>query len=84
MICPPSSDNIGGVDERPATIARCKFTDELSDLSQFEKSEHIEQVLIDLMDYTEQSPDETLWCRLYEEFEKIYNEETNKQAQTHI
>jgi len=84
MIKPPSSENVGKVDYRPATIARCRFTDELSDLPQSEKAEHMEQVFLDLMDYTEQSPDEKLWCRVYEEFEKIYNEIETTKTHKHI
>lgn len=76
MIKWPSNnpDDFGKVDDRPATIARCHFTDAISELSQAEKAEHMEQVMIDLMDYTEQSADEELWCRLYEEFQRIYHE----------
>jgi len=44
----------------------CEFGDALSDLPQNEKVYYVRQLLIDLMDYTEQSDDETLWCELHD------------------
>jgi len=73
--CPSNNpDDVGKVDSRPATIARWNFSMAISDLPQHEKAEHIEQVFIDLMDWTEQSEDEELWCRIYDEFQRIYHE----------
>lgn len=47
------------------------FTEELSKLSQSEKIYYTNQFILNLMDYTEQSDDEKLWCNLYSEFQKL-------------
>ena len=46
----------------------------MNDVSQEQKASIMDQLILDLMDYTEQSSDEELWCRLYEEFQRIYHE----------
>ena len=46
-------------------------TDELSDASQEDRIEYINQIILDLMDYTEQSDDEKVWCELNEKFREL-------------
>lgn len=53
------------------------FSHVLNDLSQREKVYHVRQLLIDLMDYTEQSDDEKLWCELNERLEELYPDYPN-------
>ena len=49
-----------------ADKALCDFGDTLWDLPQSEKVRYVRQLLIELMDYTEQSDDEVIWCELNE------------------
>lgn len=52
-------------------FAMCSIlTDELSELPQEKKIMFMKAILLDLMDYTEQTPDEKLWCEMYELFKK--------------
>jgi hypothetical protein len=49
-------------------------TDKLADLSQEERIHEMDQVLLDLMDYTEQSDDEKIWCELHQSFRKMVSQ----------
>jgi hypothetical protein len=57
---------------RRAEELRNEFGDVLNDISQEEKIYHMRQLLIDLMDYTEQSDDEKLWVELNEKIKEMY------------
>ena len=57
-----------------ATITMVEFTDSLSNVSQEQKIYFIEQTLLNLMDYTEQSDDETIWCELYKKLKELTKE----------
>ena len=58
-----------------APTAMCEFGEALSDLPQPEKVKWVRQLILDLMDYTEQSDDEVLWCELYDFLKQKYPEE---------
>jgi len=55
-----------------ADKALWKFGDALSDLPQEQKVYYVRQLLIELMDYTEQSDDEKIWCDLNEALKDLY------------
>jgi hypothetical protein len=48
-----------------------EFSDTLSDMPQKEKIKYIKQLILDMMDWTEQSPEEKLWCALYDKLEEL-------------
>jgi hypothetical protein len=52
----------------------------LSDLPQAEKVYYMRHLILDLMDYTEQSEDETIWCELLRDLEKHYPQWTELEA----
>ncbi len=52
------------IPEDKASIAMCDFTEALSELSQAQKYWFMEQTILNLMDYTEQTEDEKMWCDL--------------------
>jgi hypothetical protein len=60
-----------------AQTLRFNFGFSVSNLPQKEKVYHVRQLLIDLMDYTEQTDDEKLWCSLNEELERLYPDYVN-------
>lgn len=60
-----------------AQIFQFNFALAISDLPQKEKVYHVRQLLIDLMDYTEQTDDEKLWCALNEELKRLYPDYVN-------
>ena len=43
----------------------------LADYTQEEKKEWVAQLILTLMDYTEQSDDETFWCDLYDKYKSL-------------
>ena len=43
----------------------------LADYTQEEKKEWVSQLILTLMDYTEQSDDETFWCDLYDKYKSL-------------
>ena len=47
------------------------FSCSLNDVSQEEKIYHIDQLIIDLMDYTEQTDEEKIWCDIHKEFRNL-------------
>ena len=53
-------------------------TNELANASQEERIESVDQILLDLMDYTEQSDDEKIWCDLHREFRKLVSKYSYK------
>lgn len=54
--------------------------DALSDLPQEQKVYYMRHLILDLMDYTEQSKDETIWCELLRDLEKHYPQWTELEA----
>ena len=71
------NEELGDVDASRASVTKCNFTDAISDLSQKEKIHYMEQVILDLMDYTEQSDEEHLWCDLLVEFKRLIEKYEN-------
>lgn len=49
----------------------CGLSELLSDVDQNRKIYIMEQFILNLMDYTEQTDDEKLWCDLYSSFQEL-------------
>lgn len=55
-----------------AQKATWELGDALEDLPQDQKVYYVRQLLIDLMDCTEQTDDEKIWCGLNEKIKELY------------
>ena len=60
----PDKLPVGATDNSDACRLQVEFTSALSDLSQRHKLYYVRQAILDLMDYTEQSEEEKIWCNL--------------------